>query len=1150
MRILFAVMVLAAATPGYGQTITGVVTGTVVDTTGAAVPRAAVTLINSGTGNRSSATTGASGDFVFPSVQPATYSVIVEAQGFKRYELKDVPVSSSERVTTGSIQLDVGALSESVTVSGQATQVQTASDERSALLDDQQMNHLMVRGRDYMGLLKTLPGVVPINDSAVLQQQSAPNAINGVRGGLTTQTVDGMVGNDPSSTNSSFTPVSMDAVAEVKVLLTNYQAEYGRSAGAIINAVTKSGTSIFHGTMYDYLRNEKLNSNEFFANRNGVKRPLYRYNVAGYTFGGPFTIPRKFTRWKDKLFFFFGQEFITLTAPGSLQSVTVPTALERKGDFTQTLDVSGRVVPVTDPLSHAQFPGNVVPASRIDANGQKLLQVFPLPNITDRTISKGNFNYNFLESIPGTRRFDTYRGDLNPVDRLRLNYRESIFRRFDEGYAVAASGPAWGFVKGFDKYDSQAGQLHSTYTITPSLVNEASFGYYNFQEPAGPFNNNADTINREKLGITFGQFYPQFNQYNIVPSMSFGGGTITNPAAVTFDIRWPKLGTTTIFTANENITKIWRGHQLKAGFFMERTRMFKGFRGANNGSFDFSRDVNNPFDTNYAYATAILGYFRTYTESTTRAEPNMRSAIFEWYVQDSWKVNRKLTLNYGLRFGGYIPLWTPSLKASAFDPSSFIRAKAPALFQPAINPQGVRSALNPVTGQYLPAVEIGLIVPNSGNLTNGMIFEGAPGVPKGFVKNLTPTLAPRFGFAYDPFGNGKTAIRGGFGIFYSPIVPGGDVGASGTYAVQVNPPFQYNPVQYYGSLATLFSTQGVIAPTTISGLYPDKMNQTNYSYSFGIQRDIGFRTVIDAAYVGALGRHLIQSLSVNTVPYGTHFTNIDPTTRTALADNFVRPFPGYATINMYAANGNSSYHSLQVQGTRRFSRGLQFSAVWTWSKFMDYTDSDASTIALYLNPKVWNYGKSGFDRTHIVSLNFLYDLPKGSRLWNSMVTRFALDNWQLAGVASFIDGAPLGIGYSLLNGADVTGGGDGSRVVVTSKAVLPKDQRTVYRYFDTSTFQAPVVGTIGNAPRDVFRGPGINNWDLSFFKNFPIRDRATFQFRWEMYNAFNHASFQGVNTSASFSAPASATQLNGQFGQVTSTNGLPRVMQGSLRVTF
>jgi hypothetical protein len=200
---------------------------------------------------------------------------------------------------------------------------------------------------------------------------------------------------------------------------------------------------------------------------------------------------------------------------------------------------------------------------------------------------------------------------------------------------------------------------------------------------------------------------------------------------------------------------------------------------------------------------------------------------------------------------------------------------------------------------------------------------------------------------------------------------------------------------------------------------------------------------------------------------------------------------------------------------------------------------------------VWNYGKStGYDHTHIVSLNFLYDLPKASKLWKARAVRIALDNWQVAGVASFIDGSPMGIGYSLISGADVTGGGDGSHVVVTGQAVLPAGQRTLARYFNTGVFQAPLVGTIGNAPKDVFRGPGINNWDISCFKNFPIRERATFQFRWEMYNAFNHPSFQGVNTSATFAAPGATSQLNGQFGQVTSTNGQARVMQGSLRLTF
>jgi hypothetical protein len=252
-------------------------------------------------------------------------------------------------------------------------------------------------------------------------------------------------------------------------------------------------------------------------------------------------------------------------------------------------------------------------------------------------------------------------------------------------------------------------------------------------------------------------------------------------------------------------------------------------------------------------------------------------------------------------------------------------------------------------------------------------------------------------------------------------------------------------------------------------------------------------------------------------------------------------------VNYIENASTSNYHSLQVQANRRFSRGLQFGAAWTWSKAMDFTDGDTGTVARFVPIRVWNYGKAGFDRTHNLVINWVYDLPKVSGQWNNLFSRQVLDNWQLSGIASFVSGAPSGIGFSTVDGADITGGGDGARVVVTGKATLPRGDRSFYRFFNTSVFARPAVGTIGNAPKDVIRGPGINNWDISIFKNFPVREGMNFQFRLEMYNAFNHAQFSGLDTTARFDVQGN--QVNSRFGQIISDRD-PRRMQASLRFYF
>lgn len=507
-------------------------------------------------------------------------------------------------------------------------------------------------------------------------------------------------------------------------------------------------------------------------------------------------------------------------------------------------------------------------------------------------------------------------------------------------------------------------------------------------------------------------------------------------------------------------------------------------------------------------------------------------------------MKRKLTLDYGIRFTTVVPYWQADGKAVNFDPRRYDPGKKAAFFEPALDAQRRRLARNPVTGALLPAVFIGAIVPGAGDPFNGTALQGTQGYPRAFVDNPGVMFGPRIGFAYDIFGDGKMAIRGGGGFFYNTRPSGGEIGDLGR-----NPPSLLTPTSYYGTLGDYIRTSGVLFPSPFEATAPGGEIPTVYNYSFGIQRDVGFQTVVDAAYVGSLGRHLLHRRDINALPYGARFLpqNQDQTTGRPLQDNFLRTFTGFENINFREPASSSNYHSLQVQLNRRFSRGIQFGAAWTWSKAMNYADADGSTVARFVPIRVWNYGKAGYDRTHVLVVNYTWELPRLSQVWNQRAVRGVFDHWQLAGILSFVSGSPLGIGLGTVDGADLTGGGDGARVVVLGKAVIPKSDRTLARYFDTGVFARPAQGNRGSAPKDVIRGPGINNWDMSIFKHFPVRERASFQLRWELYNAFNHAQFEGVDTSTRFDT--AGRQTNARFGALISSRDSRR-MQASLRFTF
>jgi len=645
-------------------------------------------------------------------------------------------------------------------------------------------------------------------------------------------------------------------------------------------------------------------------------------------------------------------------------------------------------------------------------------------------------------------------------------------------------------------------------------------------------------IQRDKIGFTVGQFHPEINPDNIIPQASFSGVISNAPGFGSYwSDRYPAHRIDSVYTLADGVTLNHGAHLFKAGFYFERDVILSvpGCGQTWMGNFSFNRDTNNPLDANHPFANALLGNFDTYQEPTSRLQPKADAYNIDWYLQDSWKVSRRLTLEIGLRVAYATMYQELDGNTASFSLARYNPKQAPVLYQP-VMVGSTRMALNPLTGQTTYAALIGGYVPGTGNTANGMVTSRDPNYPVAFVNNAGEMLQPRFGLAWDVFGTGKTAVRLGFGTFNAVV----------RNEPQSNQaPISYTPTIYYGSFNTLLNATGTLFPGSTSGWDLNSKPPGSYNLTAGVQQQIGFATVVEAKYVGTLGKHLAVSQNLNTLPYGTRFlpTSIDPTTNKAYPDSFLEQMPGYTTVTYNQGAGSSNYHSLQVNASRRFAQRLEFTAGWTWAKWLDYT-----SLPMWRPWRVWSYGLDGGDQTHKLILTYTYNLPKLSRFLPGKAARFALDNWQISGITMFASGQPSGVGFSTSDGTDMTGGGDGQRINVNGNPNLAYGSRVWNAMFDTSVFSRPGKNDPGNAPITLVRGPGRNNWDMTMFKNFPIAGEGrVMQFRWEFYNVLNHTQYSGINTSATFDA--TGKQTNATFGQANGSRAA-RVMQVSLRFRF
>ena len=1148
---IFALLLLPVLAPA--QQVTGSITGTVTDPSGSAIVGAAVRLVSEQTGAIRTVAADAEGNFVFTAVNAGMYTVGAEQAGFKQFQKTGLELSPGSNIAMGILKLEVGAVSESVTVRADSAMVQTGTSERAGTVTSEEIQDLTVLNRDFTQFAELQPGIVA-NVTQEVQTFSGNTTFNALGGRTTANniTIDGVTSSNTNQSNMN-TTLSLDATASVEVKVANFQAEYGRNQGVTILAVSKGGSQQLHGALYYYFRNEDLNANNYFNNQNGTLRPEYRTSYAGGTFSGPVNLPHA-ASLKNRLFFLLASEEIREMRPKTPQNVTVPTALERQGNFTQPV-AGGKAVTVKDPTTGIAFPGDIVPANRILPSMQNYLGLLPLPNYGNTAISGGNYNYVFQESLNVPKRDETGRLDFNASDKTSMYIRYGYWWEDQQGAAVSAGNASWGWLPDHYTPTTQTAIASVTHIVNPTTVFQGSLAYQRFVENGPPL---SDALIQAKsktaTGVNIPQFFPDNNPYNLVPAATFGG--VTNAANPSYNARFPLRGVENTYTANLSASKVSGAHTIKTGLYGEHWAAMKGNNGTNfAGSMVFTQDGNNPLDTGYAYSNALLGVLDNYSEPSSRAGLYEVTTSLEWYAQDTWKISRRLTMDAGVRFGFAQPWHSQQYQEAGWVPSSWNGASAVQLMQPTLVGT-TRMGYDPVSKLTYPAVTIGAVIPEMTGNYDGIVYRGANhDYPQGLRNNSGVKTAPRLGIAWDPFGNGKTVIRTGGGVFYN--MHEADNYPNG---IEYTQPIQYNSTVYYTYLNGLLGAKGLTFPGTVQGFDAQNKTSVTYNYSFNVQRDIGMGTVVDVAYVGALSRHLQARVNLNSTALGTNYlaSSRDATNKNAvLPSQFLRPYIGYGDINYYANAYNSSYHSLQTKVNRRYRKNLMYGVVWTWSKAMDYADANATTLSTQVNQKVWNYGEAGYDHTHIFRVFWNYNFPKVSALANYKFIRGAFDGWQLSGIYTAQSGAPLGISSSYSPSQDVTGSTDSGRVLMVGDPVLSKSDQTFYQAFNTASVATVPYAACekanpdpicwGNAPKYSFRGPGINNWDTSLFKNFSFTERLRGQFRAEFYNVFNHTNFSGVDTAAKFNAAGAQTNLT--FGQYNAAQ-FPRRVQLALRLTF
>jgi hypothetical protein len=1127
---LIAIGLLLAGQAALGQTVTATLTGTVVDASGASVPEANVTLTNTLSGNVRKTVTNAAGYYALPAIPAGTYSVIVEAKGFQRSEVKDFALNSADERKID-VTMTVGAVSETISVTASAEQVAVSSGEKAQVLDTQILQNVAVVGRSAAEFLKVLPGmtqtgngvtnapgysgeVIGINGNGNAGKQSALGnfSANGTPTASMEIMSDGAHVSDPGC--NCATPVNPNAemIQEVKVLQAAFSAEnsYGP---VVINTTTKAGGSAFHGEGYLSARNYVLNANDASSNAKGLNlsgaqaapRPQNRYYFPGGNIGGPVRLPH-FNKNRDKMFFFSGFEYFYQALNANPVLAVVPTAAMKAGDFSQAsinaLNPAAGVGGGIKPPNAATYPNGQVPVNLMNPIGIALANLFPAPNANP--FSTGG--YNFVEQVPFQQNGwqMVHRIDYSFSDNTKLfvrYYHQQEAQNFPINLWAQASDqvPYPSVIVGNNHSESVAVNL--THVFNPTLTNEFVVNYTYVGFPNSYVNQAAAKMATYNFNFA-GAFH---NGDPYLPNVNIGGVALLQSMGGV-DVAYPYYANKPLSSTGDNVIKSWRTHTIRIGFWGEYYGNYQPSNSAANGT--ITTASNDPTGSGNPFADLFLGNVSAYTQQNHNAPAKNESTIFEGYVQDSWKVNRRLTLDFGVRIQ-HDPESTDlyHLGHAVWVPSTWSN-----------NPTAVLPGLQ----WYARDPSIG----NPGYPTRGAYF------------------APRFGEAYDLFGTGKTVLRGGIGE-YRYRGPTGNIGGS-----IVNGSYAFNLPNSNGSTLALIPTLPVPSFTGQNASTGNLANQNSsqlsmtWTYDFTISQQLPWNATIEVAYVGTKARHLAESAfhNVNIVPFGAMLAT--PTANNQL----FRPYPNYQDITINEFDAPSDYNALQVTWRRQGAR-YSIGGNYTFSKVLGIVNQ-----ADPYNPAN-DYGPLAFDRRSSFNLNYVLKL--GSPV-HEKVLAGVINDWSISGIVQYQTGAFLQAGGALgltLPAGYVSGGAVGITGTPNMAAfpVLTCDPRSNLgpnQYLNPSCFALPTPGHDGSIIEPEAFGPGYFNMDTSLFKTFKMGEKRSIQFRAEGFNFLNHPNPTfGLDNNLSLAFNLAGQQTNALFGTAT-TKTDHRILQFAVKFYF